>query len=140
LTDQLVFRSKVDLWLLVLLMLAVAACLVVASQYWDAVSARFWWVGLLLAAGMLLPLWILFSLRYFMSDTQLRVRCGPFNWTIEIADIAKVAATDSAASAPALSLDRLRIDYASGRSVMISPEPRHEFVRQLEHRMQRLRG
>jgi hypothetical protein len=69
-----------------------------------------------------------------LSAERLRVRCGPFQWLIPITDIASVVPTQSPTSSPAASLDRLRIDYGQGRSILISPEPRAEFLRQLEHR------
>lgn len=139
-SDQLVFRSKVDMWLLILLFLPAAACFTGAAQYYTAVSTRYWWLGILLAVGIVMPLWLFFSLKYFMSDTELRVRCGPFRWTIGIGEISKIAATKAAWSNPAMSLDRIRISYGQGRSVVISPEPRHEFLRQLEARMERLKN
>jgi hypothetical protein len=47
-----------------------------------------------------------------------------------------VDSTRNPLSSPAMSLDRLRIEYGQGKAIMISPEPRAEFLRQLEHRRQ----
>lgn len=133
-SDRLSFNSKTDMWVLVLLMTSVAACIAGGAQYWSFVSTTHWWVGVLLVLGIVLPLWLLLTTRYYLSDTSLSIRCGPFSWDIPVADIASIAPTNDMRSGPALSLDRMRIEYGSGRNVLISPEPRAEFLRQLEYR------
>ena len=139
-SDELAFSSKIDLWLLIVILAAVAICGAILADNWNALLARGWLVtaliGIPLAIGVLFPLWIIVSLRYFLSETRLRIRCGPFNWRIPVAEITDVSPTSSALSSPALSLDRLRIEYGTGSAVMISPEPREEFLRQLNHRRQ----
>ncbi|MDX1562212.1 MAG: PH domain-containing protein [Gammaproteobacteria bacterium] len=131
-SDELGFNSKADLGLLAVALGVVAICVWLAAAFWEQDTGI---SVVLIAVGVLFPLWLMLSLRYFMSDDTLRIRCGPFKWRIPIAAITSVEPVRSVLSAPALSLDRLRIDY-SGRSVMISPEPRGEFLRQLEHRRQ----
>ena len=133
--DELAFNSKIDMWLLTLLLTGVAACLWGVARIWDADSALLWPIAIVLAIGVALPIWILASLRYYLSDRTLRVRCGPFKWLIKIDEIESVTPTNETKSSPAMSLDRLKIEYGEGRAVMISPEPRKEFLRQLEHRM-----
>jgi hypothetical protein len=132
--DELAFNSKVDLWILILLLTAVAACLWGVAKIWDADSAVLWPLAILLAIGILMPLWIIVSLKYFLSDDRLRIRCGPFHWQIPIRDITAVTPTSDARSSPAMSLDRLLIEHGGHSRLMISPEPRQEFLRQLEHR------
>lgn len=133
-SDELAFNSKIDLWLLILIGTGVAACLWGAAEIWDGNRAVLWPVAAILLIGILVPLWALISLRYFLSDDSLRVRCGPFNWRIPIGDIRAVTPTTSARAGPAMSFDRLQIDYGENGSLLISPEPRDEFLRQLEHR------
>lgn len=137
-SDELAFNSKIDLWLLVVLLAAVSLCAWILIENWNLLLARGAVFAVLtiipLALGVVFPLWILLSLRYFLSDRTLRVRCGPVRWRIAIGDITDVNPTRNPLSSPAMSLDRLRIEYGQGRSVMISPEPREEFLRQLEHR------
>ena len=137
-SDELAFNSKIDLWILILLLSAVALCGWILADYWTLLLRRGWLLASLLAVplaiGIVLPLWIVTSLKYYLSDRSLRVRCGPFQWRIAISDIKGVDPTRNSVSSPALSLDRLRIEYGAGRAVLISPEPREEFLRQLEHR------
>ncbi|QQO05935.1 PH domain-containing protein [Luteimonas sp. MC1750] len=82
--------------------------------------------------GVGLPIWLLLSTRYTLEPRQLRVQSGPFKWHIKVADITSITPSSNALSSPALSLDRLRIDYGSGRSLMISPRNKERFLRDIE--------
>jgi len=62
----------------------------------------------------------------------LLVRSGPFRWRVPIADIVRITPTTNALSSPALSLDRLRIEYGRGSAIMISPRDKDQFLRDLE--------
>jgi hypothetical protein len=136
--DKLVFNSKIDTWLLLVILGAAATCFAVGAQYWDFVSGAYWWVGVLLLLSGLFPLWFLFTTRYAMSDAELLIHSGPLSWIVPIAEITKLEPSNNAISNPALSLDRLEIRYGQGRSIMISPEPRKAFVQQLEYRRRQL--
>jgi hypothetical protein len=63
-----------------------------------------------------------------VAGNTLRVACGPFRWKVPIDSIEKVEATRSPLSSPALSLDRLRINYGK-RRIMVSPSDRAGFLR-----------
>ena len=55
-------------------------------------------------------------------------------WRVPLADIQEVTPTRSAASAPALSLDRLRVEYLKGsesRALLVSPSDKWAFMRDL---------
>ncbi|WP_157981358.1 PH domain-containing protein [Aliidiomarina sanyensis] len=84
--------------------------------------------------GAGLPLWLLASTNYTLSDSKLFVKCGPFKRDIPIAQITSIKATSSPLSSAALSTDRLQIDYGRGQSIMISPKDKEEFLRDLETR------
>jgi hypothetical protein len=49
-------------------------------------------------------------------------------------DIRTVTPTRNPLSSPALSLDRLRIDYGRGRRIMVSPRDPGAFLRELRRR------
>ena len=131
----LVFRSKADWWLVVVMLGSVTACGVVGVLSLVRESGTVRW---LLAGPMFgsagLQLWVLAATDYTLTRDELRVRCGPFGWRIDIGEIRSVAPTRSPLSSPALSLDRLRIDYGASRSIMISPRQRDAFLRDLSER------
>ena len=89
--------------------------------------------------GAFLPLWLLTSTRYSLLNGELRIQCGPFRWRIPIAAITGITPTSNPLSSPALSLDRLRIDYGTGDSLMISPRDKTGFIRELEAARRRVR-
>ena len=82
--------------------------------------------------GVGLPLWLLLGTRYILEPDQLLVRSGPFRWRVPIADIVRITPTTNPLSSPALSLDRLRIEYGRGSAIMISPRDKDRFLRDLE--------
>ncbi len=129
------YRSKVDGWLKATLFLSALSCTVavlapgMAGEPLLALA-----VSPLLLVGVGLPLWLLKSTYYVLGERELEVRCGPFRWTVPLAEIRAVAATRSALASPALSLDRLRIEYGEGRSILVSPDNQATFLAELRRR------
>lgn len=80
------------------------------------------------AIGIVLPTWLVNSTYYLVDDSALLVRSGPLTWRIALSDIQSVSATKNPLSSPALSLDRLRIDYGRMQSVMVSPADKQAFL------------
>lgn len=126
----MVFRSKVDAWLLVVLLASVAAAVFAALHMLKAGAG--WFTPLILVLlGAGLPLWLLVSTQYTVASGNLAIRSGPFVWKVAARDIIGITPTRSALSSPALSLDRMRIDYKSGkfsRSILVSPKDKAGFV------------
>ncbi|WP_445424863.1 MULTISPECIES: PH domain-containing protein [unclassified Alishewanella] len=127
-----VFRSKVDTWLGIVLVAAALSALygviysLNSGDNADIVASLF---ALLVSAG--LPIWLFNSTRYTLTEQQLLVQSGPFQWQIPIVQISNITPTINPLSSPALSLDRLRIDYGQGRSLMISPKQQQQFLQAL---------
>jgi Bacterial PH domain len=131
------YRSAVDRWLLLvlggaLLVAGVSCGIVLVSG--DAAARAI--AGATGALGVGLPLWVLTSTSYTLTSEHLVVRSGPFRWRIPIAGIVEVTPTRNPLSAPALSLNRLRI-MSAGASVMISPADPGRFLADLEARRAR---
>jgi len=139
-SDRIMFNTKIDAWILALLLIAVTLCLGGIVQNWESISGAYWWVGALLGMAILILLWPLVTTRYYLSDTKLLVRCGPLSWEIDIGDIQAVEPAQSSSASPALSTDRLRIDYGGGRRIEISPVPRQAFLQQLDYRRRQIAG
>lgn len=128
-----VFPSRIDAWLAVVLLLAMAAAL--ASVFVSAGAGTLvGWTAAVLTAliGVGLPLWLLLATRYTLQGDALLVQSGPFRWRVPLAEIRSVTPTSNPLSSPALSLQRLRIDYGRGRWLMISPRDREQFLQALE--------
>ena len=124
-----VFKSKIDIWLGLVIIISVLFCLAVTigmAVIMDAAGMLF--SLMVMALGVLLPLWILFGTRYVITQDSLEVKSGPFAWHIPISSITSVRKTRNPLSSPALSMDRLQIHYQSGKSLMVSPKDRQGFL------------
>ncbi len=129
------FVSRVDGWLMAVLLAAVMASLYAIASIANQGAAQLAWIGLLVGLpGVALPLWLLADTSYVLTDDSLRVRSGPFRWRVPLREIRAVAPSRSLLSGPALSLDRLRIDHGRARSLLISPKDRERFLSELNHR------
>ncbi len=89
--------------------------------------------------GAILPLWLLLDTHYLLDTNTLLIRSGPFRWAIPVADIKSIRPTNNPLSSPALSLDRLRIDYGKGKTIMISPRDKAAFLEELSEKHDRNR-
>lgn len=129
------YRSKIDGWLLIVLVTAMAASGFGALQ---AISvgapAGVWMAAAIAVIGVGLPLWILVATHYRFEARDLIVRSGPFRWRIRISEIAEVVPTSNPISSPALSLDRLKITFGAGRTLLVSPCDKEVFRREIERR------
>ena len=66
---------------------------------------------------------------YEIVGTDLLVRSGPLKWTIPVADIQEITPSRNMLSAPALSLDRLKIRFGKRVFILVSPEDKDGFQR-----------
>jgi hypothetical protein len=84
--------------------------------------------------ALTLVVWVLLTTRYTLEAGCLGVRSGPFSWVIALKDIRAISRTRDPHTAPALSLQRLRIEYGAGRSIMVSPAEEAQFLAELRAR------
>lgn len=126
------FRSRIDTWLGATLGVGISLSLI---SVWLSHRGGSSWVEAMLPAvvGAGLPVWLLLSTSYTVRGDQLVVICGPFRWRIPVASITAIVPTRSFISGPALSMDRLRIDYDQGRrALLVSPDDQQAFIRAIE--------
>ena len=125
------FESKRDLWMVLIARLTPVIVLGVLGVIWYQQHGD--WRGpvagvfLLVFFELFFFEWVFRSTYYLIEGETLLVRSSFITWRIPIREIRSVTPTRSAVSSPALSLDRLRIDYGS-KAILISPEPRDRFL------------
>ena len=128
-----VFRSKIDLWLVIV---TVAVPIVILEFILDGLDTPGKFAELLalviVVAVLGIIAWLYFSTRYTISGDFLLVKAGPFSWVIPIEDIVSVESTSNPMSSPALSLDRLLIRYGQSAELMISPKDKSGFMKELK--------
>ena len=129
-----VFKSKVDLWLLIVLVVSIVISLVAAVFICRQVNTTSFFSGFFLVlAGAGLPLWLLVATQYTVNEEILKIKSGPFKWLVPLAAITSVKDTRNPLSSPALSLDRLEISYGEGKKVMVSPIDKELFRDSIGH-------
>lgn len=127
-----VFKSKIDNWVLVCLLLSISACLMGASvAFTVGGTANYVFAAIILIAGAGFPVWIYISTQYIVSGDDLKIISGPFSWKIPIQSITSIQETQSAVTSPALSFDRLEIAYDEDKFIIISPVDKMKFIQKL---------
>lgn len=129
------YKSKVDWWLVPLLALPPTVSVVILVQM--LLVGDFW--GILISVGVLAFVGslygvVIFPIRYGIDPAGLLlVRSGMYCKRIELSEIQAVVPTRNPLSSPALSLQRLRIEFGPRffDAVMISPKNRDEFLQDL---------
>ncbi len=131
------FKSKVDTWILVLLVVAIVVQIVAIGAAALNAQSPLGTTGLILTmiAIVGLMIWLLIGTHYTVDRNTLRIVAGPFRWKVPIDQITSVEATRNPLSSPALSLDRLRLRYGKKRWIMISPADRAGFLKAIGHEL-----
>jgi hypothetical protein len=133
----MLYRSKKDWWLVGLVWSSVSAVLAVGlfNVFAPGGNLELGWVlvraGVIAAAAVLLTT---YPLNYEITATELVARCGLMRWRVPLASIEEASPSRSSLSAPAWSLDRVRVEYVKDRSprtLLISPEDKEVFMRDL---------
>lgn len=82
-----------------------------------------------------LLLFMLANIKYVITESQLIIDQSLGKWGKEVIDISTIKSiepTHTILSAPASSLDRLRISYNKYDDIIISPRRKEEFISQLQ--------
>ena len=133
------YRSKVDflagLTYLVIVLLVDAAAMGISMEVLSSMSPHTAiWVFFGTLCIPVLMLLFLLPLRYVLTSDELAIRSGLLRWSIPVDTILRVSHVRSVRPAPALSHDRLRVDYQRGNrtiSVYVSPVDRVRFLADL---------
>lgn len=129
------FRSAVDGWVVALVLVPTGFGLLMVLLEAGLSSRRtLVAAALLLGGGVLLPAVLYAVTVYHLTDSELLVRVGPVTTRVPYASIRNIEPSRDMSSAPAWSLDRLRVEYGDGQHVLISPMQRDSFLELLETR------
>ena len=120
----MVFKSKIDMWLVIFCFgfstIAIIPILFIDFNSWDLILPTLLFVFL---ADLFC------NTKYVVSNHILIVKCGSFyRAKYDIKKIKQIEESHTWESAPALSLSRIRILFVDGKSVLISPKDRAQFL------------
>jgi membrane protein YdbS with pleckstrin-like domain len=136
----MIYQSKVDWW--IALILVFLPCSLFLISIWLIFSGETLGGMINLSAlGVVILVYVfgLFPLRYETTSDVLVVRSGWGKRRVPYVEIRNVRPSRSPLSSPALSLDRLRIDYGKTFPIYISPDDKRAFLRDLAARCPHLR-
>lgn len=128
------YSSKVDLWILTLFCMASVVLLFAIRQcyFQKNLFSSFMMVYLLMVLAVI---WLpVFNTKYTFNDTHLIVKCLFFRWKIKLENIKSVETIRDFGAAPALSVDRVQIQYTENgvkKSLSISPVNLTDFISRL---------
>lgn len=130
--EKVVYKSKVDAWLVIVVVAAVAVVLL-------PLFSGFSWGYLLAASGVLVclvPVFaLLFSIRYIVEGDKLTVSCGILgSRAYDIMSVCSIRPARTWLSSPAASLDRIELRFSVRRvqPLIISPEDKTGFIARLK--------
>ena len=131
------YKSKKDAWLIVIIAVAFLISLfsLVLTFITPGAIQQDGWVSIV----VVVVLWgfiasLIWPLYYEITPSELVVRSGLLHWEIPLSSIQQVLPTHNMLASPALSLDRLRIEYSQKdktRFMLISPKDKSGFLRNL---------
>lgn len=132
-----IYRSKVDVWLGVLLLGSIALPIWLLID--DFIKDSHVSIVLLLTDIFLIVLVLpLFFIRYYLYEEHLKVSCGIYGTVrIPYKSITSMKKTLNPLSSAALSMKRIQIDYnkdGSSGMILISPKNRGKFIAEIEKR------
>jgi hypothetical protein len=121
------FRSKIDLLLLLpvlLVLIGVGVYMVINGIIIGEIAVAL--------VGLFMFYTYVYTSYVVTDDNKLRIKSGfLYNREIYIKSIKKVRSTKSHRASPALSSDRLEISYNRYGRVVVSPNNKTEFIREL---------
>ena len=134
------FRSKIDWWILAFF-IAMSGLLLqlLLTMYAKGTLSQNLLFAVVYALTIVLIWWPVLNTRYVIDKDTLLITCLFLKWLIPLSSIQKVTKTDFSISSPALSLDRLRIDYlkdGQAKFILLSPRNKEAFCQALNVTLQ----
>jgi len=131
------YNSKIDAWLMIVIIVAFLislASLILELLIPGALQQGGWISALIVLVVWAFIISLIWPLYYEITPTELVVRSGILHWKIPLDSIQKVSPSQNMLASPALSLDRLRIEYSQHdktRFMLISPKDKQGFLQNL---------
>lgn len=134
------FRSKKDWWILGFIIAMTGLLLqLLLTMYAKGNMAQYpvhTFTYVLTIAVLWWPVW---NTQYRIEAEQLVITSMFLTWKIPLSAIQKISPSNNSVSSPALSLDRLRIDYqkqGKAKFILISPKDKQAFTQALQQAQQ----
>lgn len=128
----MIYKSKVDWWMaIILIFLPVWSIGMTIFLYSSNNETEGQFALVITAAIFILYFVFVFPIKYKLGEEQLIIRFGLIHSSIPYKSIKSVKPSRNPLSAPALSLDRLAIDFGKFLPALISPVNKQDFLKEL---------
>lgn len=126
------FRSKIDWWVLGFL-IAMTGLLVqlLFTMYAKGTMAEYPEHTSVYILTIAVIWWPALNTRYIIQEDTLTIHCLFLKWNIPLANIQKMTPSHDSIASPALSLDRLKIEYikeGEHKQILVSPRNCQAFI------------
>lgn len=122
-----IFKSKVDYWIPLITSLVFIPTIVysiIRQEYLILTLSSFFYI---------LSMISIFKIRYIIGGNYLLVENKPIqSKRYNLYELIQIQQTHDCISAPAASLDRIRLTFEKGENTIISPQNQKEFIRQIQ--------
>lgn len=139
---DIIFISKIDFWIALVLWGSSSLLIAIPFLQWKRSKSGSLVQSIVLTVILLpfiaLMLMPFFGMKYTLTNSQLLINNGFSTQRIELADITYITPTRNPLSAPALSLERLEINYKN-TEVLISPKDKLGFYQEIQARNPNIR-
>lgn len=129
------FRSKIDWWLWGVVIATTGLLLqFLWAMYVKGTMQEYPEHAVLYFLTIALLWWPILNTRYLVTEQHLTIHSMLFKWQINQSDITKISVSHNLISSPALSLDRLHIDYQKdgvASHILVSPKNKQAFCKAL---------
>ena len=134
------FRSKKDWWILGFIIAMTGLLLqLLLTMYAKGSMAQYPVHTLTYVLTIAVLWWPVWSTQYRIEAEQLVITSLFLTWKIPLSAIQKISPSNNSIASPALSLDRLRIDYQKedkAKFILISPKDKQAFTQALQQAQQ----
>lgn len=130
------FHSKIDWWILGFV-IAMTGLLVqlLFTMYAKGTMVEYPEHTMVYIFTIAVLWWPVFSTTYAIGNNTLTIRSMFLKWVIPLENIKTVSKTNNSISSPALSLDRLKIEYLKDgkmKQILVSPRDQQAFRQTVE--------
>lgn len=130
------FHSKIDWWILGFV-IAMTGLLVqlLFTMYAKGTMVEYPEHTMVYIFTIAVLWWPVFSTTYAIGNNTLTIRSMFLKWVIPLENIKTVSKTNNSISSPALSLDRLKIEYLKDgkmKQILVSPIDQQGFCKELQ--------
>ena len=128
-------KSKIDWWVIIVLTGSSLLLLTLVYSNFDSQNLHEDIIFSVLFSSLALVVWLPIPTTYYVVDGEiLKIYSIFLKWEIPLSSIENIKETSDSLSAPALSLDRIKIEYKKDnihKSIMVSPRNKTEFIKQV---------